>query len=211
MAVEWGRAQQDLGRIEAIGIDEIQWQRGHRYLTLVYQIDEGCRRLLWVGQDRKVKTLLGFFRWFGKDRGAGLRVVRSDMWRPYLKVVAKKAREAVHVLDRFHIMAHSGYSDQLIRSIPTARSDASRPVIPADADHLLDGLADVSTGTRDRGRELVCRSSLQFLAGGFLAQGGAFELDPVGRVDEPVEDGIGDGGVADQAMPLGDGDLADAL
>ena len=68
MAAEWGRAQQDLGRIEAIGIDEIQWQREHRYLTLVYQIDEGCRRLPWVGQDRKVKTLLGVFRWFDEIR-----------------------------------------------------------------------------------------------------------------------------------------------
>ncbi len=42
MAVEWGRAHQEIEGVEAIGIDEIQWQRGHRYLTLVYQIDEGC-------------------------------------------------------------------------------------------------------------------------------------------------------------------------
>ena len=28
------------------------------------------------------------------------------MWRPYLKVIAKKAAHAVHILDRFHIMAH---------------------------------------------------------------------------------------------------------
>jgi len=39
MAVEWGRAHQDLCGISAIGIDEVAWQRGHRYLTLVYQID----------------------------------------------------------------------------------------------------------------------------------------------------------------------------
>ena len=105
MAVEWGCAHRDLSGVEAIGIDEIQWQRGHRYLTLVYQIDTGCRRLLWVGQDRKVKTLLGFFRWFGKERSAALGFICSDMWRPYLKVVAKKASEAIHILDRFHIMA----------------------------------------------------------------------------------------------------------
>ncbi len=40
MAVEWGRQHMDLNGITAIGVDEIQWQRGHRYLTLVYQIDE---------------------------------------------------------------------------------------------------------------------------------------------------------------------------
>ena len=106
MAVEWGRAHQDLSGIEAIGIDEISRQRGHRYLTLVYQIDRHCKRLLWVGKDRKTKTLLGFFRWLGQERSAGLRYVCSDMWKPYLKVIAKKAGEAVHVLDRFHIMAH---------------------------------------------------------------------------------------------------------
>ena len=43
MAVQWGRAHQCLDGIEAIGIDEIQWQHGQRYLTLVYQIDAGCR------------------------------------------------------------------------------------------------------------------------------------------------------------------------
>jgi len=79
MAVTWGRKHQDLSNIEAIGIDEIQWQVGHKYLTLVYQIDAHCKRLLWIGKKRKVKTLLGFFRWFGKERTAELRYICSDM------------------------------------------------------------------------------------------------------------------------------------
>ena len=68
MAVTWGRAHQDLSGIEAIGVDEIAWQRGHKYLTLVYQIDADCRRLLWIGQERETKTLLRFIRWLGKER-----------------------------------------------------------------------------------------------------------------------------------------------
>ena len=72
-AVIWGREHQELAGVETIGIDEIQWQRGHSYLTLVYQIDTDCRRLLWVGKKRKIKTLLGFFRWFGKERSASHR------------------------------------------------------------------------------------------------------------------------------------------
>ena len=105
MAVEWGRAHQDLSGISAIGIDEVAWQRGPHFLTLVYQIDESCRRLLWVGEARRVQTLLGFFHWFGTERSAELRFICSDMWRPYLMVIAKKAAGAIHVLDRFHIMA----------------------------------------------------------------------------------------------------------
>lgn len=120
MAVSWGRAHQDLTGIKAVGIDEIQWQRGHRYLTLVYQIDADCRRLLWVGKKRKVKTLLGFFRWFGKERTKGLRYICSDMWKPYLKVIAKKAGHAIHILDRFHIMAH------LSKAIDEVRAEEAR-------------------------------------------------------------------------------------
>lgn len=48
MAVAWGLAQRDLTGIKAIGVDEIQWRRGHKYLTVVYQIDEGAKRLLWA-------------------------------------------------------------------------------------------------------------------------------------------------------------------
>ena len=120
MAVEWGREHRDLSGIEAIGIDEIQWQRGHKYLTLVYQIDANCRRLLWVGKKRRVKTLLGFFRWFGKERTKELRYICSDMWKPYLKVIAKKAGHAIHILDRFHIMAH------LSKAIDEVRAQEAR-------------------------------------------------------------------------------------
>ena len=116
MAVNWGRAHRDLSGIEAIGIDEIQWQRGHRYLTLVYQIDAGCRRLLWIGKKRKVKTLLGFFRWFGKERSAQLRYICTDMWKPYLRVIAKKAGDAIHILDRFHIMANLSKAIDKVRA-----------------------------------------------------------------------------------------------
>jgi transposase len=116
MAVAWGRAHLDLSGIHALGIDEIAWQKGHRYLTLVYQIDAHCKRLLWIGEKRTVKTLLRFFRWFGKERSEALRFICSDMWKPYLKVIAKKAGQAVHVLDRFHIMAHLGKAIDEVRA-----------------------------------------------------------------------------------------------
>jgi len=120
MAVTWGRARVNLTGVTAIGIDEIQWQRGHHYLTLVYQIDGQCKRLLWIGEHRKVKTLLRFFRWLGKERTIALRFLCSDMWQPYLKVVAKKAARAIHILDRFHIMAH------LSKAIDEVRAQEAR-------------------------------------------------------------------------------------
>lgn len=85
IAAAWGRAHRDLSGIQAIGVDEIAWQRGDKYLTL----DANCRRLLWVG----------------RERTSGLSYVCSDMWRSYLRMIAKKAGHALHILDRFHIMA----------------------------------------------------------------------------------------------------------
>jgi len=103
--VEYGLAHRDLSGITAIGVDEVQFQKGHRYLTVVYQIDAACRRLLWIGPERTAKTLLRFFRMLGRERTAALQFVCSDMWQPYLKVIAKKASAALHILDRFHIVA----------------------------------------------------------------------------------------------------------
>jgi len=116
MAVAWGRAHQDLDGITAIGVDEMAWGRGHRYVTVVYQIDRACKRLLWIGEHRKAKTLLGFFHWFGRDRTARLQYICSDMWKPYLKVVAKKASQALHILDRFHIVSHLNKAIDQVRA-----------------------------------------------------------------------------------------------
>jgi len=131
MAVTWGRQHQDLSGITAIGVDEIQWQKGHRYLTLVYQIDENCRRLLWIGKERKAKTLLGFFRWFGRERTRRLEYVCSDMWKPYLKVIAKKAGHALHILDRFHIMMHMNKAIDKVRAEEARelKKDGYEPVL----------------------------------------------------------------------------------
>jgi len=69
--VAWGLAHRSLG-IGAIGVGEVQWQKGPTYLTLVYQIDQGCQRLLWIGKDRTAKTFLGFVRMLGPERTAGI-------------------------------------------------------------------------------------------------------------------------------------------
>lgn len=103
-AVEWGLKHRSLSAITAIGVDEIQWRLGHHYLSLVYQIDEGAKRLLWIGMERTKESLDGFFEMLGEERCAALKFVCSDMWKPYLDVIAARAGAAIHVLDRFHVM-----------------------------------------------------------------------------------------------------------
>lgn len=108
--VSYGLAHRELSGITAIGVDEIAYAKGHRYATLVYQIDSGgSRRLLYVGEGRTVKTLLRFFRMLQKakiDFVQSIHFVCSDMWKPYLKVIAKKLPQALHILDRYHLVAN---------------------------------------------------------------------------------------------------------
>jgi transposase len=47
--------------------DEIQYGKGHKYLTLVYQIDPGVTRLLWVGRERTIESFRGFFASSGDE------------------------------------------------------------------------------------------------------------------------------------------------
>ncbi|RMD97228.1 MAG: ISL3 family transposase, partial [Bacteroidetes bacterium] len=103
--VSWGLKHRDLSGIKAIGVDEIAQRKGHNYLTVVYQIDQGCTRLLWVGKERTSKTLEGFFDLLGPERSNQLCYVCSDMWQAYLKVIKERASQALHILDRFHIMS----------------------------------------------------------------------------------------------------------
>jgi hypothetical protein len=58
--VQWGLEHRQLGPIRAIGVDEIAYGRGHHYLTLVYQIEAGCVRPLWVGKERTEESFEKF-------------------------------------------------------------------------------------------------------------------------------------------------------
>jgi transposase len=130
-AMEWGLARRRLDGIDAIGVDEVQWQMGHHYLTLVYQIEDKCKRLLYVGMDRTADSLRGFFTLIGEEAAAGLKYVCSDMWQPYLDVLAQLAKGAIHVLDRYHLVASLNKAVDEVRAEEARRlkADGYEPVL----------------------------------------------------------------------------------
>ncbi|MEX0715487.1 MAG: transposase, partial [Planctomycetaceae bacterium] len=104
---------------------------GHRYLTLVYQIDSGRKRLLWIGRERTKEALDGFFHVLGEDGSSRLKFVCSDMWKPYLQVIAARAGGAIHVLDRYHIMAMMNKAIDEVRAAEVKRlkADGYEPLL----------------------------------------------------------------------------------
>lgn len=124
LVVEYGMSNRDLSGVTAIGVDEIHQGKGQKYLTLVYQINEGVKRLLYVGKERKAKTLLRFFNDQGKDWCNGVKYVCSDMWKPYLKVIARKLPNALNILDRYHIVAKLGKAVDKVRRAESKRLES---------------------------------------------------------------------------------------
>ena len=122
--VQWGLAHRKLDGVHSIGVDEIHWGKGHRadaFLTVIYQIDSHCRRLLWVGRKRTQATLRRGLAALGPGVVQSLKFVCSDMWQPYLSVMAAKASQALHVLDRFHITGHLNQALDQVRRAESGR------------------------------------------------------------------------------------------
>jgi transposase len=80
----------------------VTWGLEHRTLG---QIDLGVTRLLWIGKERTIESFQGFFTTMGEEITSKIVFICSDMWEPYLKVIREKCSEALHILDRFHIVA----------------------------------------------------------------------------------------------------------
>lgn len=121
--VHWGLEHRSLQAIRAIGVDEIAVGKGHKYLTLVYQIESDCKRLLWVGQERTKKSFERFFTLIGKELADKIEFVCSDMWRPYLDLIEERCPNALNILDRFHVVA------KINKAIDEVRAEEARRIV----------------------------------------------------------------------------------
>ena len=87
--------------LRRIGIDEISYKRGHRYLTVV--VDHDRNRLVWAAVGRDEKTLQTFFDELGEERCAAITLVSADAAQWIANVVGERCPNATLCLDPFHI------------------------------------------------------------------------------------------------------------
>jgi transposase len=99
-----GRDTNDLlSGLVKIGIDEIAYRKGHRYLTVV--VDHGTGRLVWAAEGRNQDTLGRFFDQLGVERAALLTQVSCDGAEWIHALVRLRAPQAVICLDPYHVVA----------------------------------------------------------------------------------------------------------
>lgn len=170
-AVEWGLAHRDLSGVTAIGVDEVAWQKGHKYLTLVYDISGGVKRLLAIGEDRTEASLRDCLRDLGAPVLSGIQFVCSDMWRPYLTVLRAEVGQALHILDRFHIMQKFSKALDEIRAgeARKMKADGNEPILKKSRWCLLKRPENLTQNQTVKLRELL-QYNLQSVRGYLLRE-----------------------------------------
>lgn len=105
-AVERGEARKQAAPIRYLGIDEKAILKGHRYATLIYDIDRGV--VDEVTKDRTIESLKAYYSTRSSAQIAAIDAICMDMWEPYrqatFQCVPLSGSMIVH--DRFHIIAH---------------------------------------------------------------------------------------------------------
>lgn len=96
-------ARDPLAGLKRIGIDEISYKKGHRYITLV--VDHASRRLVWATPGRDKASLADFFDALGDERCAAITHVSADAADWIAAVVAQRCPNAVRCADPFHVVA----------------------------------------------------------------------------------------------------------
>lgn len=101
--------------VARIGVDEKAFRKGHRYITIVCDIDGGT--VEHVAEERKAESLGEYFDTLSDDQKQAIQCVAMDMWRPYIRATRDHLPDADSkiVFDRFHVMKLAGEAVDKVR------------------------------------------------------------------------------------------------
>ena len=102
VAADARAATDPLDKLVRIGIDEISYKKGHKYLVVVVDHDTG--KLVWAKPGRDKKTLGAFFDALGEERCRQIRLVSADGAGWIATVVADRCKNATRCMDPFHVV-----------------------------------------------------------------------------------------------------------
>lgn len=100
--------------LRRIGIDEVSFRRGHRYLTLVVDHDSG--RIVWASEGARAKESLdGFLDALGTERARRIEGVSIDMAPGYYQALRERLPDAALCIDPFHVVRLANHALNLVR------------------------------------------------------------------------------------------------
>jgi transposase len=107
----------------AMSVDEVAWQKWHRYVTNVVDIEK--RKVIWNHNGRGKSTLDAFFKALGKDNASKIDAVACDGAKGFLSSIKKHAKNALVVLDHYHVKSYLNDALDTVRKeqLKQARKD----------------------------------------------------------------------------------------
>jgi transposase len=131
-AVERGRQRKQKKECRYIGVDETAAARGHKYITVVCDLEEGT--IEYVGEDRRWESLDAYYTSLDEKQVAAIEAIAMDMWDPYIKATRERVPggESKIVFDRFHIMRHLSVAVDKVRK-------AEHRALRAEGEEMLTG------------------------------------------------------------------------
>jgi transposase len=129
-AVKRGLARKERRIPERIGIDEKSLGKGHRYESIVSDLDRGV--VEFVVDDRRQESLEDYYRQFSGDELAGVKAIAMDMWDPYIAATRAHVPDADDkiVFDRYHVTA------QVTKALDTVRRQEQK-ILARQGDYRL--------------------------------------------------------------------------
>ena len=125
-AVARGQARKQARVIPVLGVDEKAFRKGHSYMTVVCDGQEGC--VEYVAEERTEEALAGYWRSLSAEQRTGIEAVVMDMWPAYINATRAHVPGADQkiVFDRFHLMMHIG------KAVDTVRKQEHRELLAED-------------------------------------------------------------------------------
>jgi transposase len=132
-AVARGRARKVAQPIPYIGVDEKAFRKGHRYHTIVCDLERST--VEFVAEERRTDSLAAYYQTLTDAQRDGLKAVAMDMWEPYITATREGLPEGADkiVFDRFHIMR------EMTKAVDTVRKQEHRGFLRAGEDSPLTG------------------------------------------------------------------------
>jgi len=150
--------KRNLDGVTRIGIDEVSYKKGHKYLTLVTDLDG--HRVIYATHGNDGRAIGRFLTWFGPMRCRRLKVVVTDMHDPYLKVLRERLPHAALVFDHFHVskVVHDAL-DEIRRRLQRELPPAGRRILKGQRYVVLRARENLSERDRVSLQELLAANT----------------------------------------------------
>ncbi len=149
-AVTRGLARRTQESPTRIGVDETSFRKGHDYVTVVTDQQEG--HVLHVAEDRKISSLTGYYDTLTDGQKAGIESIAMDMWPAYITATLEQIPEAESKIafDKFHVAKYLG------GAVDHVRKQEHKTLMGAGCDDLKGTKYDWLTNLRNLSRTRQC-------------------------------------------------------